>query len=81
MGTIQKLVLVAAVLVIAAATLAIMNGKADVLLIAAAMVASNLAGIAVLLDLRLGDAYDTGGANRQRAILRTLAAMIAAARD
>lgn len=81
MGTIQKLVLVAAVLVIAAATLAIMNGKADVLLIAAAMVASNLAGIAWLMDARLGDAYDTGGDGRQRAILRTLAAMIAAARD
>lgn len=75
------LFLVAAVLVVAATIYAIIDGKLAVLLIGAAMVASTLVGIAVLMDRRLGDAYDTGGDGRERVILRTLAAMIAAARD
>lgn len=77
MGTIQKLMLVAAVLVVAATTYAAIEGKFAILLIGAAMVASSLAGFAWLMELKLGDAYDTGGQARERSILRALAVMVA----
>lgn len=71
------LVLVAVVLVVAATVYAIIDDKVTNLLIGAAMVASMLLGVAIQMEKRLGDAYDTGGDGRQRWILRTLAAMIA----
>lgn len=64
--------LVAAVLVIAATVYAIIDGKLANLLIAAALGASMLAGFAWLMERRLGDAYDTGGDARQRALLRSM---------
>lgn len=68
------LVLVAVVLVVAATAYAIIDGKMANLLIGAAMVASMLLGVAILMEKRLGDAYDTGGDARQRSLLRTLTA-------
>lgn len=79
--TIKRLTAVAAFLVVAATVYAIADDKVANLLIAAALGVSLLAGIAWLIEKRLGDAFDTGGESRQRAILRTLAAMVAERRD
>lgn len=71
-GTIKVVVGIAVVLVVAATIVAIQEDRVPNLLIGAAMVASNLAGFWVLMDRKLGDAYDTGGDARVRSLLARL---------
>lgn len=62
-GTIQRVIVGRVVpigLVVAATVVAIADGKVANLLIGAAMVASSLTGFGVLMNRRLGDAYDAG---------------------
>jgi hypothetical protein len=54
----------------AAAIAAVMDGKVTNLLIAAGMVASNAAILGVMVDRRLGDAYDSGSRARARVLAR-----------
>lgn len=61
-------------LVLVATVAAIIDGKVVNLLIGAAMVASSLAGFAVLMERRLGDAYDTGARQLLQAAVRDLVA-------
>jgi hypothetical protein len=61
-------------LVLVATVAAIIDGKVVNLLIGAAMVASSLAGFAVLMERRLGDAYDTGSKATLRAAVQDLVA-------
>lgn len=61
LGTIKRpAVLIAIVFVAAATVIAIIDDKVANLLIGAAMVASVTAVFEVMMDRRLGDAYDSG---------------------
>lgn len=71
--TIQGVIVVAAVLVIAATVVAVLDDKVANLLIGAAMVASNAAILGLMVDRRLGDAYDSGGRTQLRVLARELA--------
>lgn len=77
----QPSIYVAASLVIAATVYAVLDDKVANLLIGAAMVASTAAWLEILMDRRLGDAYDTGKRTERRAIARDVAELVEPARD
>lgn len=76
-GSLQRpSVLIAAGLVAAATVMAVRDDKVTSLVIAAAMVASLLAGVSILMDMRLGDAHDSGKLSERRAIARDLVELV-----
>jgi len=81
-GTIKRpAVPISIVLIVAATLYAIHDDKVANLLIGAAMVSSTLAGISMLMDRRLGDAYLTGAVGQLRALLREALADKGVSRD
>lgn len=71
----------AAGLVIAATVYAVLDDKVTNLLIGAAMVASTAAWLEILMNRRLGDAFDSGKHIERRAIARDVADLVEPARD